>query len=174
MPRKYKQIQRRRNWNLNKESLSNRKRNKRNSLIRQEKKKWRRFDNKRKLLSRDKRISPWLITPAKETVKRLKASESSLPRQEKKRCKRRSTRRRRSIGLRDRLVIWGKRTRNYATKSQIMMNSFEIKESVSLLDNKFNRFNRFNNRSSRSHNNLRFHNNNNCNNKFKLHPNKQV
>jgi hypothetical protein len=85
--------------------LSNRKRNKRNSLIRQEKKKWRRFDNKRKLLSRDKRISPWLITPAKETVKRLKASESSLPRQEKKRCKRRSTRRRRSIGLRDRLVI---------------------------------------------------------------------
>jgi len=102
----------------------------------------------------------------------LKAWKSSLPKQEKKRCKRKSTRRRRLIGSQGKLVIWGKRTQNFETKLQTMMNSFVIKESVSLQDNSNS------NRSLRSHNNLRFHNNNKSynrsNNKFKLHRNKQA
>ena len=116
MLRKYKQRRRKRNWNLNRENSNNRKRSKENSLIRQRKKKWKRSDNKRRSLNRDKRTSQWLITRAKEIVKRLKAWESSLPKQEKKRCKRRSTRRHRLIGWRDKSVIWGKRIQNSETK----------------------------------------------------------
>lgn len=96
-------------------------------------------------------------------MKRLKAWESSSSKQEKKPCKRRSTRRHRSIGWRGKSAIWDKRTQNFVTKLQTMMNSFVIKESVSSLDN----------RSSRSHN-LRYYHQQHHNNKYRLPHSKQV